>query len=118
MRVFVTGAAGWVGSAVVEELIGGGHRVTGLARSDDKAAVCAATGAEVLRGTLDDLDMLRSAASVAEGGDPHRIQSRLLQVRRECRSGPTRDRDAGKRAGRIYPTAARHLRLCAARAGP
>ena len=66
MRVFVTGATGWVGSAVVEELIGAGHRVTGLARSDDKAAVLAATGAEVLRGTLDDLDMFRSAASVAE----------------------------------------------------
>jgi nucleoside-diphosphate-sugar epimerase len=66
MHVLVTGATGWVGSAVVEELIGAGHRVTGLSRSDDKAAVLARTGAAVLRGTLDDLDLLRSAASAAD----------------------------------------------------
>jgi nucleoside-diphosphate-sugar epimerase len=66
MHVFVTGATGWVGSAVVEELLGARHRVTGLARSEDKAAALAATGAQVLRGTLDDLDVLHSAASAAD----------------------------------------------------
>ena len=66
MRVFITGATGWVGSVVVRELVDAGHRVTGLARSDDKAAALAATGAEVLRGTLDDLDMLHDAAAAAD----------------------------------------------------
>ncbi|MES2198060.1 MAG: SDR family oxidoreductase [Pseudomonadota bacterium] len=66
MHIFVTGATGWVGSAVVEELIGAGHRVTGLARSADKAQALAATGAEVLRATLDDLDVLRRASAAAD----------------------------------------------------
>jgi nucleoside-diphosphate-sugar epimerase len=66
MHVFITGATGWVGSAVVQELLTAGHRVTGLARSDDKAAKLAATGTTVLRGSLDDLDLLRAAAGAAD----------------------------------------------------
>ncbi|WP_445517953.1 SDR family oxidoreductase [Streptomyces sp. NEAU-174] len=66
MRVFVTGASGHIASAVVPELIGAGHEVVGLARSDASAAVVKALGAEVRRGDLDDLDGLREAAADAD----------------------------------------------------
>ena len=67
MRVFVTGASGHIGSAVVPELLQAGHQVVGLARSDSSAAALAVAGAEVWRGDLDDLGGLREAAGAADG---------------------------------------------------
>jgi len=66
MRVFVTGASGWIGSAAVTELVAAGHEVTGLARSEASAAALAAQGARVRRGDLDDLAGLRAGAEAAE----------------------------------------------------
>jgi nucleoside-diphosphate-sugar epimerase len=67
MRIFVTGASGWIGSAVVPELIGAGHQVVGLARSDASAQAVAELGAEVLRGDLTDTDVLRAGALDSDG---------------------------------------------------
>jgi len=67
MRIFVTGATGWVGSAIVQQLLGAGHQVLGLVRSEANAQALAAAGGTSLRGSLDNLDSLRRGAEQADG---------------------------------------------------
>ena len=67
MRVFVTGATGFIGSAVVKELIAAGHQVIGLYRSEEKAAALAAAGAELYRGSIAEPDSLKEGAARADG---------------------------------------------------
>ncbi|WP_020173223.1 SDR family oxidoreductase [Gordonia polyisoprenivorans] len=80
MRVFITGASGHFASALIPELVSAGHQVAGLARSDEAAEVVAARGAQVVRGDLGDLDVLRGAAAAADGVVHLAFRHDLMQV--------------------------------------
>ncbi|MGV9709157.1 SDR family oxidoreductase [Gordonia sp. NPDC003424] len=80
MRVFITGASGHVASAVIPDLLDAGHRVVGLARSDAAATAVADRGAEVIRGDLTDLDVLRTAAGESDGVIHLAFRHELMQV--------------------------------------
>ncbi len=108
MRIFVTGASGWIGSAVVPELIDAGHVVVGLARSDDSAAALLAAGAEVHRGSLDDLDSLRSAAS-ASGGVIHLAFKHDLAFTGDYLGAANADRHAVETFGEVLEGSDRPL---------
>jgi len=103
MRVFLTGASGFIGSAVVAELLGAGHEVVGLARADSSAEAISAAGAEIQRGDLDDLDSLRTGAECSDGvihlayvhdfskfEDNARIDQRAIDAIGEALSGSDR----------------------------
>jgi len=91
MHIFVTGASGWIASAVVPELLEAGHTVAGLARSDASAAVVEKLGADVVRGSLTDAATLRAAADRADGvihlAFPHENMNNMVSAARTERAG-------------------------------
>src|SRR5271156_1277431 len=84
MRVFVTGATGFIGSALVKDLIAAGHKVIGVSRSHEKAPALAAAGAEVYRGSIDDPDSLKEGAARSDGVVHLAVNHDFSQVMADC----------------------------------
>ncbi|HEY1780510.1 MAG TPA: SDR family oxidoreductase [Roseiarcus sp.] len=105
MRIFVTGATGFIGSLVVKELIGAGHQVIGVYRSDEKAPALAATGAEAYRGSIDDPDSLKDGAARSDGVIHLAFNHDFSQFAANCET----DRRVIEALGSVLKGSDRHL---------
>ena len=110
MRVFVTGATGFIGSALVKELIAAGHQVIGVSRSDEKAPALAAAGAEVYRGSIDDPDSLKEGAARSDGVVHLAFNHDFSQFMANCETDRRVIGDARLGPRRLQPAADRDLR--------